>query len=400
MRIRVVSEDDAWAAALQGQIARRGLASERARGWAAALVAATDAQVGLLLLDGTLAGADGALLAQVARHASTSAVIRVARGALEPLVALRDAEELHALAAAATPPLIDPTDARQLPLAGLGPDPLGRLQAIARTPTPVVFQGERGTGKQWLARLTHQLSRVPGPFVVRGAEEDITLHGAEPGTLLIERVDLVSPDELAELIRLSRATGWKLLGSTRDAPAARFAEWAHVPLRPLRERPRDIRPLARLYLDQWSTRLGLPARRVHHTLWALIERHPWPGNHRELETFIVQAATSTRGPMISRGSLPHQVLARLDPVAREAREVRAFEEMVEERLKDLVGRYAPDPDSPSLYRLAVDATERALFRLALQQTGGSQKAAARLLGVARNTLRSRLHALDPSEEAR
>ncbi len=66
----------------------------------------------------------------------------------------------------------------------------------------------------------------------------------------------------------------------------------------------------------------------------------------------------------------------------------AFEEVVEGRLRALIQQV--DLDSGiEVRRLAVDATERALYRLALARTGGNQLAAARLLGVARNTLRSR-----------
>src|SRR5690606_23378487 len=129
--------------------------------------------------------------------------------------ALPEPDALRALAAAANPPLVNAYEARLLAFAGLGSDPLGALHALSRTPTPALFEGERGTGKQWVAQLVHRLSGVPGPFVTREAEKEITLHGADPGTLLIERVHLVPPERHDELIRFARATGWKVLGTTR-----------------------------------------------------------------------------------------------------------------------------------------------------------------------------------------
>jgi len=399
VRIRVATDDDAWATGLQGVLSRAGHRALRLDSWAAALVSAADPETGLLLVDATLPGASGPLLAEVAAAAGTEVTLRALRGPLAPILPVRDDADLVELAAAATPPLVDAHERKLLEFAGLGPSPLEVLQGAARTPTSVLLQGERGTGKQWVAQLIHRLAHLPGPFVNRDPHEEIALHGAEAGTLFLDAVHLLSSETLSELTRFARATGWKLVGATREPPSNRFAEWTQIHLVPLRDRPRDIRPLAKLYLETWGERLDLPRRRVHHALWKLIDRHPWPGNLRELETFVVQAATSSRGAMISRGSLPPSVLSRLDPVAREVREAHAFEEMAEDRLRGIVHRYQPDPDVPSLYRLVIDASERALFRLALQRTGGNQKAAATLLGVARNTLRSRLHSLDLGEES-
>jgi len=396
--IVIATADDSLGARLLGRLASRGYAAEFCATWADTLVRSTRKTTRLLLVDSNLPGASGPLLREMGEVLPSAPTIRTIRGSLPHLSPLETTEELLTLAAAATPPLLDELEHRLLEHAGLGPEPMATLNTAARNPMPVLFEGERGTGKEWVARIVHRLSGASGPFILQKPVEELTVHGATPGTLFLENVDLVSAGRIEEIAKFANATGWKLLAGSRRPPDARLAAWTHLRLRPLRERPRDIRSLAKLYLQTWSDRLGLPRRRVHHTLWKLMERHAWPGNQRELETFVVQAATSAQGVMISRGSLPHAVLSRLDPAAREARETRAFEEMVEERLRPLVARYEPDPGGHTLYTIVIDATERALLRLALQRTGGNQKAAAKLLGIARNTLRSRLDRLEGWEE--
>ncbi|MBW1877921.1 MAG: sigma 54-interacting transcriptional regulator [Deltaproteobacteria bacterium] len=396
--IVIATADENLGARLLGRLASRGYAAEFCATWADTLVRSTRKTTRLLLVDSDLPGASGPLLREMGEVLPSAPIIRTIRGALPHLEQLETTEELLALASAATPPILDEYEQRLLEHAGLGPEPMATLHAAARNPMPVLFEGERGTGKEWVAGIVHRLSEARGPFISHNPVDDITVHGATPGTLYLANVDMVSAGRIDEMAAFAQATGWKLLTGSRRPPETRLASWTHLRLRPLRERPKDIRSLARLYLETWSDRLGLPRRRVHHTLWKLMERHAWPGNQRELETFVVQAVTSAQGVMISRGSLPHAVLSRLDPAAREARETRAFEEMVEERLRPLVARYEPDPGGHTLYMMVINATEQALLRLALQRTGGNQKAAAILLGIARNTLRSRLDRLERWED--
>ena len=122
----------------------------------------------------------------------------------------------------------------------------------------------------------------------------------------------------------------------------------------------------------------------------MIRAHRWPGNALELETFVVQALASTRGPIVAAEKLPARVRVLVQPRTdgRFLEQTEGFEELVEGRLQGLVD--ALDPADPvALHRLVVDASERALLRIVLGRTGGNQKAAAEMLGVARNTLRTK-----------
>jgi two-component system nitrogen regulation response regulator GlnG len=215
--------------------------------------------------------------------------------------------------------------------------------------------------------------------------------------IYLEQMHRHSDKAVRATLSIAQANGWRVAAGTYpsvEQPELRHA-FIQLDLRPLRERPKSLRPLARLYLESYQKRLGLPKRRITPRLWKKLEAHHWPGNLRELESFIVQAVTSARGPSLSPDHLPRRVLALLDPDHATYAATDAYETIVEERLRDLVSGFKLHPDSPDLYRIVIDSTERALFRLVLNRTAGNQKAAAQLLGLARNTLRTRLQRLDP-----
>ena len=81
----------------------------------------------------------------------------------------------------------------------------------------------------------------------------------------------------------------------------------------------------------------------------------------------------------------------MEPKSRIAEISDGFEELVEARLRNIVAGIEKGARVP-LHRISVQATEKALIRLSLSHTGGDQKAAAELLGVARNTLRTKAQA--------
>jgi len=152
-----------------------------------------------------------------------------------------------------------------------------------------------------------------------------------------------------------------------------------------------------LYLDAYVAQLALGPKRFDADLWSHLSAHSWPGNQRELEAFVVRALTSAQQPTVSWGRLPPSVQALLDPGLQAQAATQGFEHLVEDHLRPLVERYHADGAPLALHRLVIDATERALVRVALQ-VAGNQKAAATLLGVARNTLRERIARLDPEGE--
>jgi DNA-binding NtrC family response regulator len=162
---------------------------------------------------------------------------------------------------------------------------------------------------------------------------------------------------------------------------------------PLRKRPDDLRALTLMYVNKYRRRLGLPRRRIHRSLWALILSYRWYGNSQELEHFVVQVVTSVEGATLSAEALPPSVRRLVEPESAVEDLAVGFEALVESRLREMVNNYKPD-SGLGLHKLATNATERALIKLTLVKTGGDQQAAAKILGIARNTLRSKIVSLD------
>lgn len=284
---------------------------------------------------------------------------------------------------------------KELGLLGFGQPARPILAHLAASPLPLRLEGERGTGKLRVARAVHHLAGAGGPLrvIAVGTLPDFA---GPPGTVYLRHADRWEPAPLMDLHDACREAGWRLMGGARSAlgPETVGPPWHTLALPPLRQRPDDLQALTLLYVDRYRRRLGMVRRRFDRDLWALVRAHRWPGNVRELETFVVQALTSTAAPVVKATALPERVrtLVEPSPAASMADLARAFEDVVEARLAPIVlhGEVAGNLE---LHRLAVEATERALLRLALVRTGGNQKAAAELVGVARNTLASKLRKL-------
>jgi formate hydrogenlyase transcriptional activator len=69
-----------------------------------------------------------------------------------------------------------------------------------------------------------------------------------------------------------------------------------VNLPPLRERPADVRPLAAYFLAREAALMHRKPPAVPEAVWAALERHPWPGNIRELENYLQRALILSPGP--------------------------------------------------------------------------------------------------------
>ena len=237
---------------------------------------------------------------------------------------------------------------------------LQQVETVAPTDATVLIYGETGTGKELIARATHQLSsRHPHAFVKLDCaalpagllESELFGHekGAFTGAIAqrIGRFELahrgtVFLDEIGELplelqpklLRVLQDREFERLGSTRtlrtDARliAATNRNLAalvdtqqfradlfyrvnvfpvHVP--PLRERPDDIPLLVRHFAQQFARRLHKPIETIPSDTMQGLIRYPWPGNIRELQNIIERAV------ILSPRSVLQVPLADLNPRA-------------------------------------------------------------------------------------
>jgi NtrC-family two-component system response regulator AlgB len=228
----------------------------------------------------------------------------------------------------------------------------------ASSEATVLLRGESGTGKGVLAQAIHARSpRAGGPFVTvhcpslsaelleselfghargafTGAVQDTVgkVEVATGGTLFLDEIGELPPAVQPKLLRLlqerryervgetqTRACDVRILAATnRDLQAAlaagKFREdllyrlnVIEVTLPPLRERPRDILPLADHLLRFFARQSSKPLAGFTDEARAALLRYPWPGNVRELRNAIERGVILTSEPLIGLADLPAQV---------------------------------------------------------------------------------------------
>jgi two-component system response regulator AtoC len=234
---------------------------------------------------------------------------------------------------------------------------LGAAAQAAEFPVDVLILGETGTGKELLARVLHERSgRRLAPFVAvdcgaihdeladsllfghrRGAftgavgDHAGLLEQANGGTLFLDEIGNLSPVVQAKLLRaLQNREVWRLGDSSARPVDLRVLAATHADLEqasqqgrfradlyhrladvrivlpPLRERGGDIALLARLFLDRHRSRFGLGPCAFSAEAMALLEAFHWPGNVRQLENALKQAAVLA-GDEVLPAHLPQEV---------------------------------------------------------------------------------------------
>lgn len=287
---------------------------------------------------------------------------------------------------------------------------------------PVLLTGERGTGKDHIARVIHYTgTRAMGPFLkvqCRGVSEaalDVTLFGREPapggsgflvrgvfdeahdGTILLDDVDALTPALQSKLLRYVESGEFKRVGDSpyirvdvrvlaaSDRPLdAAVADGAFrsdlyyrlnvlaIELPTLASRSGDVPLLARHFLDQHN-RLG--ARIVSGLsapALAALSRYAWPGNVDELRAVIDRAVMVAAADEIGLEDLAGFGRTGAWPAARTPAAT--------------AGPFTLPEDGCDL-----EEVEKSLVLQALERTGGNQTRAAELLGIHRDHVRYRLN---------
>src|SRR5262249_51430534 len=142
-----------------------------------------------------------------------------------------------------------------------------------------------------------------------------------------------------------------------------------IALPPLRERSDDILLLVEGFLEEIGRSVGRPAAGVSEEVKARLVAYPWPGNVRELRNALERAVILCEGGLVTSEHLPIGIAA--PPVVASTASMPA----------------AVPATSPAG---TLDAAERQMILEALARSGNNKSAAARLLGLTRAQLRSRL----------
>jgi len=300
---------------------------------------------------------------------------------------------------------------------------------VASKDITVLITGDSGTGKELVAKAIHLNSRrSTGPFIAinaasipkdlleselfgykkgafTGAANDKTgrIEAADGGTIFLDEIGEMEQNLQAKLLRFLQEKEFSPLGSNdtlkadvriigatnRDLSEAvsqgRFREDLYyrfnvvqIKVPPLRERGEDIPLLIKSFLKEAVEKLETGEKELAKETRAFLEKYDWPGNVRELENVIKRACVLSTGTIIEKKDL----------LIEEANSY-SIKDFLEEKLK----RYLKDMakiTNFNLYDTVLSEVEKALISIVLKETNGNQLKTARLLGINRNTLRTKI----------
>jgi transcriptional regulator with GAF, ATPase, and Fis domain len=298
---------------------------------------------------------------------------------------------------------------------------LARAEKVAPTQTTVLLTGESGTGKELVARAIHYASpRAEGPFLAINCaalpetllESELFGHekgaftGADRqkagrfelaagGTLFLDEVGELSPAVQAKLLRVIQEREFERVGGRstlradvriitatnrdleRSVAEGRFREdlfyrlnvfTVHLP--PLRDRGDDVLLLAEHFVRDLAAKFGRGNAGLSREARDALLAHAWPGNIRELQNAVERALIMSEGGLLTAAQLGITL-----------RSPRPAEEMP----GDGSAHPVASPTAHSLQEL-----EKRMVIDALEKAKGNKSRAAKLLGLTRFQLYTRL----------
>jgi DNA-binding NtrC family response regulator len=309
-----------------------------------------------------------------------------------------------------------------------------QIAQFAASPYSVLIEGESGSGKELVARSLHRLSPrsgrpyltlncaaisptlveptlfgyVKGAFTGASANKPGYFEDAQDGTLLLDEIGELPLELQAKLLRVLENGEYQRVGETqrhmarcrviaatnrdlrREVKTGGFrADLYHrlsvftLSVPPLREMESDRAALLEHYRRLFATQAGTRPFELDDAAAARWQQYEFPGNVRELRNIVIRLSAKYPGQRLSRAELEPEL--DLDtPQPAPGGEGGAT--LVEQALRQLERAGSFNLDE------TLRAWERGYIEAALRLTQGNVSQAAKLLGVNRTTLYSRMNA--------
>jgi len=331
------------------------------------------------------------------------------------------------------------------------------IDRVAKFPSTVLVTGPTGTGKEVIAQLIHaKSSRADKPMLAvdcasipdtlfesqlfghkkgsfTGADNDSMgmFRAAEGGTIFLDEIGELEPLQQAKLLRVLQTKTVVPVGSHEPVPVdvrvvaatnrdlaeevrqGRFRSDLFYRLNvvvleslALSDRKEDIAVLSQFFLDRFAEQNGWPQKSLSPSALELLQAYQWPGNVRELENMLERAALYSTDEVVRCEAFP--ILAELMD------EIGSVEDTASAPAASNIDSAMPATSAAACVAaaansggetsdwLSLDDLERFHIAQTLEQTFFNQSAAARMLGVSRQSLirKIRQHGIEmPSRES-
>ncbi|MDR2430744.1 MAG: sigma-54 dependent transcriptional regulator [Candidatus Margulisbacteria bacterium] len=326
-----------------------------------------------------------------------------------------------------------------------------KIGQIAGTSVPVLLVGDSGTGKELVARaIYHNSNRSAKPFLaincaaipetlleaeLFGYEKGSFTGAAERkigkfelcngGTIFLDEIGDMPMSIQAKILRVLQERELERVGGTetikvdvriisatnKDLPKLieenKFREDLYyrlnviqINLPSLKERKEDIPDIVSYFLKRFNYEFGKNISEIPKKSMEELLAYDWPGNVRELENIIKRAVVTTTGRILqidlARAPVSLPAHKSSEPLAEDTFLNQAFDQ--QRSLADLIDAVSESllekmlilpEDDPSRQDL-IGKLEKSLIIKALKKLEDNQVQTARLLGITRNTLRSRI----------
>ncbi len=316
------------------------------------------------------------------------------------------------------------------------------IARLTQTDLTVMIVGESGTGKELVARALHDYGRRrKGAFVAvnmaaiprelieselfgheKGAFTGATsrmagrFEQAEGGTLFLDEIGDMPLEAQTRLLRVLQQSEYTSVGGVAPIKTnVRIIAATHRDLRQLiaqgqfredlffrlnvvplhlpalRERLEDLPDLARHFLERAPAE-GLQQKEISPEAVAALQTYRWPGNVRELENLIRRLLAMESDDTITATSVLRELSTNQPLRQQNQRSVEISEpsEFFENYLAEYFASFGSNLPPGGLYERILAEIEPPLLRASLAATNGNQLKAADLLGINRNTLRTKL----------